>query len=365
MNPVVSKIVEDKDALTFTLSGVNVSIANGLRRITEEIPTVVFRTTPHEANRATFEVNTTRMNNEIIKQRLSCIPIMSKGDFPLEEYTMVVNKQNKSTSIEYVTTEDFKVVHIATKKIDVELTRKLFPPNPVTKDYTELVRLLPRVSETIDGEQLSLSCTFDIGTAKQDSAFNVVHTCVYGNTQDMAKVKSVWAEKKVELSKIHNAEELAFVEKDWQLLDAKRFYLPDSFDFNIESTGQYTNMEIIERASRLMIEKLARLQETIQSETSIVSVSETTIPNSYDIVLKNEGYTLGKVVEYVLYELHYNKTLTFCGFRKPHPHIDESIIRLGFKNQVDKVTVISYIVNAAKDAITVYEKINKVFNISN
>lgn len=366
MNPVVSSIVEEQETLTFTLSGVNVSIANGLRRVTEEIPSVVFRTTPYEANRVTFEVNTTRMNNEILKQRLSCIPIMSKvGDFPIDEYAVVVNKQNKSTSIEYVTTEDFKVVNVATSKIDAELTRKLFPPNPMTGDYIELVRLLPRVSDTIEGEQLEFTGKFDIGTSKQDSAFNVVHTCVYGNTQDKAKVKSVWAEKKAELGKIYNAEEMAFAEKDWQLLDAKRFFLPDSFDFKIESTGQYTNMEIMNTASQLMIEKLKRLQETIQSETSIVSLSETTIPNSYDILLKNEGYTLGKVVEFVLYELHYNKTLHFCGFRKPHPHIDESIIRIGFKNPVDKVTVVSYIVNAAKDAIAVYEKINKVFKIGN
>ena len=82
------------------MSGVNVSIANGLRRIASEIPLVVFRTTPHEANKATFEVNTTRMNNELLKQRLSCIPIYTDIDFPIEDYILVVNKQNKSNTIE-------------------------------------------------------------------------------------------------------------------------------------------------------------------------------------------------------------------------------------------------------------------------
>ena len=32
-------------------------------------------TFPHEKNKANIEINTTRFNNEIIKQRLSCIPI--------------------------------------------------------------------------------------------------------------------------------------------------------------------------------------------------------------------------------------------------------------------------------------------------
>jgi DNA-directed RNA polymerase subunit L len=92
-------------------------------------------------------------------------------------------------------------------------------------------------------------------------------------------------------------------------------------------------------------------------------VSETTIPNSFDIILKNEDYTLGKVIEFVLYTVHYDKTLTYCGFKKPHPHIDESLIRLGFKNPTDKVTVVTYIVNAANDAIRIYEKILKVFEV--
>jgi DNA-directed RNA polymerase subunit L len=94
-----------------------------------------------------------------------------------------------------------------------------------------------------------------------------------------------------------------------------------------------------------------------------VAISETTIPNSFDITLKGEDYTLGKVLEYVLYDVHYDKTLNYCGFRKAHPHIDESMIRLGFKNPTDKITVITYIVNAAMEAIRIYDKISKVFDV--
>ena len=47
-----------------------------------------------------------------------------------------------------------------------------------------------------------------------------------------------------------------------------------------------------------------------------------------------------------------------------YPHIDESIIRLGFKNPTDKVTAITYMVNAAMEAIRIYEKIGKVFEIA-
>ena len=362
-NPVISKISEANNILSFTLSNVNVSIANGLRRIASEIPAVIFRTSPHERNNAHFEINTTRMNNELLKQRLSCIPIYADSDFPIKDYALLVDKQNKSNTVEYVTTQDFVVVDLRTNQEDKPLTAKLFPPNPLTGDYPELVRLLPRVSENIEGERILLKCKFDIGTAKEDSSFNVSSTCVYSNSLDPVKIKAAWTEKKTELAKTLDATEIAFIEKDWHLLDAKRHFLADSFDFAVETVGPISNMAIVTKAATLMIEKLKRLQDTIQSEPNTVIASETTIPNSFDIILKGEDYTLGKVIEYVLYDIHYDKTLNYCGFRKPHPHIDESIIRIGFKNPTDKVTVISYIVNAATEAIHIYSKIQQVFAV--
>ena len=360
----ISKIKEDNNILSFTLSNTNVSIANGLRRVVSEIPVLVFRTSPYEMNKATFEKNTTRMNNELLKQRLSCIPIHADIDFPVNEYILMVDKQNKSNTIEYVTTQDFQVINIKTNQVDTQLTSKLFPPNKLTGDYSELVRLLPRVSENIEGEHLKLKCKFDIGTAKEDSSFNITHTCAYSNTLDPVKIKAAWTEKKTELLKTYNASEIEFIEKDWNLLDAKRHFIDGSFDFMIETVGPISNMDILMKASKLMVAKLRKLQETIQGEPNLVNPSQTTIPNSFDITLKNEDYTIGKVIEFLLYDTHYDKSLNYCGFRKPHPHIDESIIRIGFKNPTEKVTAITYIVNAANEAIQIYDEISKVFTVS-
>ena len=66
---LTSKINDEE--LQFTLSGVNVSIANSLRRILlSEIPTVVFRTSPNDKNKCTITANTCGLNNEIIKHRI-------------------------------------------------------------------------------------------------------------------------------------------------------------------------------------------------------------------------------------------------------------------------------------------------------
>ncbi len=82
MNPKISNVEEEGDLLRFTLSGVNVSLANALRRIIlSEIPTLAFITEHHETNQCTIEENTSRLHNEIIRQRLGCIPIHTKKSF--------------------------------------------------------------------------------------------------------------------------------------------------------------------------------------------------------------------------------------------------------------------------------------------
>ena len=84
---LISKINEDE--LKFTISGINVSFANAIRRILlSEIPMVVFRVSPNDKNKCNIITNTSGLNNEIVKHRLSCIPIHIKDveDFPLKNY---------------------------------------------------------------------------------------------------------------------------------------------------------------------------------------------------------------------------------------------------------------------------------------
>jgi DNA-directed RNA polymerase alpha subunit len=365
MDPVVSKLSEENNVLKFTVNGINVSFANAIRRIIlSEIPTLVFRTTPHEKCLATFDINTSRLNNELVKQRLSCIPIhVTDVDFPYKDYQIEVNKKNESDAIDYVTTADFKVKNISTGAyLPKAETEKMFPPNRLTGDYIDFVRLRPRISPEIDGEQLKMSCLLDVGTAQQDSSFNITATCSYGNTPDPVKIKDEWTKKSTELNKSGTtASEIEFLRKDWLLLDAKRLTIADSFDFTLETVGPFNNMAIVYKAVNIMLKKLIKFKNTMETEQGLVSKTSTTIENGFDITIPNEGYTLGKAIEFVLYNNHYGKSLTYCGFIKPHPHIDMCKIRLGFKENMDVANVISYLTNAADEAIKVFEKLNIIF----
>ena len=168
MESQISEISENNGLYKFTLSNLNVSLANALRRIIlSEIPCVVFRTETYKDNQCTIHKNTSRLHNEIIKQRLSCIPIHMSFDkiqtLP-GKYFIEVNVKNDGNEIMFVTTEDFVVKNKMTpdREIDKTEIRKIFPPDQLTNEFIDFVRLRPKISDSIPGEELHLTCEFSI-----------------------------------------------------------------------------------------------------------------------------------------------------------------------------------------------------------
>jgi DNA-directed RNA polymerase II subunit RPB3 len=367
MNPKLSNLLEDKNVLHFTLSNINVSLANALRRIMlSEIPTVVFYTENYKDNQCKIEINTSRMHNEIVKQRLSCIPIHMKDlELLTDKYIMEVDVKNDTDNIIYVTTEDFKIKNKATGNyLTEEETHKIFPKNHITQQYIDFVRLRPRISDTIPGEQLKLSCEFSVSSAKVNSMFNVVSKCSYANTPDMVKVNEIWDSHEKKLRAEDNtAEEIEFQRKNFLLLDAQRYYVNNSFDFVVQSVGVYDNKEIVVQACVILQNKFVDLIQQIDADTVPIVISETSMKYCYDIVLENEDYTIGKVLEYLLYETYYlkDKRLNFCGFKKLHPHNLESIIRIAFATDMDKNDARQCLRSVCVDAQEVYKKLYEMF----
>ena len=166
MNPRIEKNSKKGDMLSFTLSGVNVSIANAIRRtILSDIPTVVFKTSPYEECKANIITNTSRLNNEILKQRLSCIPIHIPNfeEINLKNYLLEVNVENTTDTTMYVTTQDFKIRNLLTDSyLSEKDTRNIFPPNDYTGYFIDFVRLRPKLSDELPGEKIHLICEFSL-----------------------------------------------------------------------------------------------------------------------------------------------------------------------------------------------------------
>lgn len=368
INPRVeltSKINDDD--LLFTLSGVNVSIANALRRIIlSDISLIVFRVSPNDKNKCNIIANTCGLNNEIVKHRLSCVPIHIKDieEFPLKNYIMELHVQNNTDTSMVVTTKNFVIKDLVTgKPLPQDKTLEIFPANDISGDHIDFVRLKAKPAEEVQGKIIHLTCEFDIGTAKEDGAYNVVSTCSYGNTIDEAAQEAKLQQMKQKWKDEGKKEaEIEFEVKNWKLLEGKRIFKNDSFDFIIQSVGVYTNAEILLKACKIMINKLQNLDSIIDKDEIEIKVAENTMPNSYEIILENEDYTIGKVIEYFLLTNFYERgSLTFCGFKMLHPHDSYSIIRIAYKEPVE----ISYIKGNLKQCITysveTFNKIRKEF----
>ena len=378
MEPALKDFSEDQDVLRFTLHGVEVCFANALRRtILSDIPVIVIKTDNFENNQCTIKENTGRLHNEIVKQRLSCIPIHSTvlRDSESEKalpgnYSLVVDVENNTENIIFVTTEDFQLRDnnndgkILSKDEMDKVFPGLFPKNVQTQSYIDFIRLRPKIGNDVSGEKISLTAEFSISTAKENSMYNVVSKCSYGNTQDKSKISNVWDKMEEKMrSEGETTADIQFQKENFRLLDAQRHFIDNSFDFVIQTIGIYDNKDIVRKACAVLQNKFIDMVEIIDAGELPVYISETTMDHCYDIHLEGEDYTVGKILEYVLYSKYYEKekTLTYCGFKKYHPHDEHSVIRLAYVDKQDKSVVNHYFRESCVDIQDVFKNIYKMF----
>ena len=365
MTPEILDLKERAGDLTFTLKNVDVSIANSLRRIIiSEIPSIGFITSPYEKNQSTFVKNTTRLNNEILKQRLACVPchITDVDAFPTDQYIIEVNEYNDDSIIKYVTTEHIKIKNVMTGTyLDRDDVEKIFPKNPVTGYYIDIMRIRPEISDTIKGEALHFTCKFSKVSPKIDGCtYNIVSSCTYQNTRDVVKSKSVWDKLETKLRAENETDDNIRVQKgNYEAIDACRNFLDNCFDFTIESVGVYANKTILVMGIDAMVGKFNTFISLLEKDEVVVEPAQIDIDHGYDIILANEDYTLGKPIEYMLYTKYFQKgkALTFCGFRKNHPHDNYSVIRIAGKEKMETPVIYNMLRDVCIDLIETYAKI--------
>jgi len=345
---------ETDDVFRFTLAGLNVSLANALRRtIQDNIPSYVF-----DIAKCKIDVNTGRLHNEILKQRLQCIPIHAKVDTAdwlankpdhnlFEKYVMELDVQNNEEHTIYVTTSDFRIKNKTNGRFltEMELNR-LFPLNKLTNSPIIFARLRPRISESVPGEHLKLSCEFTISSAEDNSAFTSTCCSAYGNTIDPEAADKAWEateqrirDDAVKKGETIDAAEIAFQKKNFQILDRQRYFVKDSFDFNIETVGVYEPRELCKIACACLKAQFDALASEIESDNVTILNSESTMDHCFDFILEHGDYTIGKVLEYYLYENGFvakdrnEHIIQYCGFKKFHPHDSHSVIRVSYASK--------------------------------
>ena len=408
---------EQQQTLHFRLSHVDVSVANALRRtLLSDIPINVIRTELSDssstsssstkttsAEQCEILVNTGRLTNEILKHRLSLIPIHSKhvSSWELAEdlnlkpgakssswldrlpthVELEVNVQAED-ALRFVTTEDFRLriktagtaaaedgISSTKRYLPTTVSQQIFPKNDMTQSFIEFARLRPKLAETIPGEQLHLVAQFSVATAKENSAFNVVAKCAFHNTQheDLSEVWEKELAKQQTKDKL-TADEVAARKKDFMCLDAQRHFIDESFDFVVQTLGIYRNEELLQTACQILQDRVLALYDSVRDNAVLVRRSDAvSMDHCYDVTLVKEDYTLGNVLVYLLIDTYYDDAvdsehrLSFCGFKKEHPHDENSLLRLAFEEAGDEAKVREYLRTVCGKAHAIFERIESFF----
>jgi DNA-directed RNA polymerase subunit L len=270
-----------------------------------------------------------------------------------------VECHNDSSIMYIVTTKDFHVKNKSSGEQIID-SGKIFPKNIITGDYIDFSRLRPKISDTIPGESLKLTAEFSISNASENSMYNVVSKCSYSNTIDKSKVEEIWNGKRKDLkAKDLTEDAITFEKNNFYFLDAQRSFIDDSFDFIIQSIGIFENKQICKYACLKLIEKFHNIISLKEGLT--ILPSESTVLNSHDIILYNEDYTIGKILEFILYtNFYHNKPiLSFCGFKKFHPHDTKSTIRIAFHEHHDHNDIYNLFRVSSLHAISIFEQIQQ------
>jgi DNA-directed RNA polymerase subunit L len=360
MLPSLSNIKESNSIYQFTLHPAPKSVANALRRtILEKIPSVVLDIGTAYDDKCKIYENTGRLTNEILKHRLSGVPVYAHNLKRLGDAELVLDVENTGDETMIVTTEHFKIRQKGSGASgsdfwDESEVRKIFPKDPITQCYIDLLRLQAPYGATIPGEKIHLVCGFTTKTGADNSMYTAVSKCSYGQTIDHAKVDKKLEELRDKWASEGLAkDEIAFRAKNFELLDAQRITVADSYDFVIQSIGVYDNKSIVRIACDVLQKRLGEMVEDLDAD--MVPIKETqasTIENCYDVTLVGEDYTYGPLIQQYLFNKYYteDKLLTFCGFSKFHPHDSDSTLRIAYKDKTDKGLIKTHLRVAMMDA---------------
>ena len=356
--------VPENKVLKFTLNNLDVSIANSIRRIIlSEIPCLVLDSLDKENvddQNITIYHNNSIFNNEIVKQRLSCIPVCKTDieDFEYQNYVVECDVKNNTEEKMIITTEHFKIKNkISGEYLPKEDVQKIFKKNPLTDQFIDIIQLQPNFNDN-NFERLKFDCGFKIGTAKENGSYNVASMSVYSNTLDNEAIKKVWENMEEKLPQNKEERELAY--NDFMNLDAQRITKPNSFDFKVQSIGIYSNYELVILACEVMIKKFENFINNLEKDEQLIKKNNELMENAYNIILNNEDYTFGKVLENMCYLLFYiqKQKINYVSMKKNHPHDNYSILMMGYKNEnVTNEEIITDIKDISKLSIDVYQNI--------
>ena len=332
----ISSLKNENDVLTFDLNNnskeIKISLVNSIRRIIiSDIETYII-----DNKNVTFYENSSMLNNEFLKHRLSLIPIISNLDNTnYENLVISCKKSNDSENMESIYVSDFECKD--------SIKGEIIDNNLIFK-YPKIL-----FGKIKNGQNVSFEGKLTKNNLTHGGAFfSPVSACIYTFKIDEEKVKEV-TENMTESEKI-----------TFNTLENERIYIrndngePNVYQFHIESIGFYDSLIIFNLGINLLINKLNIIKLEIRNKKSkkVISLENIDNPDFYDFLIDGENETLGNLLStYITYD----SNVFYCGYVIEHPLKKNIILRIKLNSD-----------NTEDNSITVIEQnIDIIINILN
>jgi len=331
----------------FTLRGCATPCANGLRRIIiARIPVVAMKATPDEDSTIYISANTSGLNNEIIKHRLSCIPIHGiQQPTDLSNYTLRLDVTASDDTPRLVTTADIKVMWgdaSNLKPAPADVAKTMFPPNSITGDHIVITKLNPAIPGVSAGERFAFDAKLQWTEGSEMGTASAACTCSYKQTPDPLRQEEAWKSQST-------GDDNANAKQDWLLGPGTRITIPDSYDFCIEGVGVYTPITMLNMACDILSDDLKNALASFSEVGNIVPVV-TTLPDAHSVKIVGDVYTIGYILQDALYAKHcIGPSKNYVGFRKDHPHDSHGTLRVAIEGVTNPETILAAITSAVGD----------------
>ena len=351
MTEYFKNFVLEKETLTLDVHKLKTSFCNALRRIMiSEIETLGFRSSYDEDSDIKIEVNTSALHNEYLGHRISLLPIIYPpkdiSSYVKDKYEFYIDVVNNKEHPIDVTSKDITILDKSTGKMLSETeTRKFFPPNPITNDFILINRLKPNKVEGVDGEKMKAMMKADKGIGKEHSRYTPTCVSVFTNKIDNAKVESALQEKLSKIDQTMSADEIKKFSRSFKLSEAQRYFYtdengePNIFEFTIESDGRIPPHIILNKAIFVLEDKLKMFKSNLHNEEIVTYNNSDCIMDSYDVLVKDQDYTLGYIIQQYIYQLYQdkeNRDVKYISTSVPHPLENNLLFRISLENSVNK-----------------------------
>lgn len=340
--------------IRFEAHDIELAIVNGLRRVLiADIPNVAIAFDPYNENDhdVNMHSNTTNLNNEIISQRLSLIPICMHPNeirnFEKMNYQFVINKKNNTNNSVVVTTDDFEILDVDGKPYPESLRRRLFPHDSITDEPIIIAKLKPNLFDKENGDSLHFDTRATKDTATRNSSWCPVSLCTFRPIIDDAKVKEAFEEE----ANGKTPEQRAVIKRRFDTLDRARYFKSDPHTnepreviMDLESECAMDPAFLVFTGLRILTKKVERFAAGLIGENDYMHWKD--LGNGFfEMRMHHENDTLGNLIKSEFYSrfintmsLTYEKgpaVLDYVGYNIPHPLEKVMLMKWKFTKESD------------------------------